>query len=134
MRTISSLSIFSAVQAVMAVTVAKTQPADSCERLLSNEVADGEKGDCRFFTVFRNNSEFRATALKIEDRVSGTSLREKGLLWLQLDDCSSQASFGQKCGSVKCNFLRHSHLNDPFQKAVMPESNSDEHAPASDLE
>jgi hypothetical protein len=61
-------------------------------------------------------------------------LREKGLLWLQLDDCSSQASFGQKCGWVKCNFLRHSHLKDPFQKAVMPESNSDEHAPASDLE
>jgi hypothetical protein len=61
-------------------------------------------------------------------------LREEGLLWLQLDDSSSQASFGQKCGSVKCNVLRLSHLNDPFQKAVMPEGNSEEHAPASDLE
>jgi len=30
--------------------------------------------------------------------------------------------------------LRLSHLNDPFQKAVMLEGNSDEHATASDLE
>jgi hypothetical protein len=30
--------------------------------------------------------------------------------------------------------LRLSHLNNPFQKAATPEGNSDEHAPASDLE
>jgi hypothetical protein len=79
------------------------------------------------------NSQFCATALKIEDRVSGTSLREEGLLWLQLDDCPPQASVGQKCGSVKYNFLQLSHLNDPSQNPVMPGDNSDEHAPASDL-
>ena len=100
----------------------KAQPTHHCERLLSNEVADGEKDDCGFFTVFRNDSEFCATALKIEDRVSGTSLREECLLWFQLNDFSSQASFSQKCGSVKCKLLRLSHLKDRFQKAVMPEA------------
>jgi hypothetical protein len=78
------------------------------------------KGDGRLFTVLRNNSLFCATALKIEDGVSGTSLREEGLLWFQLDDSSSQASFGQKRESVKCHFLRLCHLNDPFQKSITP--------------
>ena len=75
-----------------------------------------KKGDCRLLTVLRNNSLFCATALRIEDRVCGSSLREEGLLWFQLDDFSSQVSFGQKRESVKCHFLRLCHLNDPFQK------------------
>jgi hypothetical protein len=98
----------------------EAQSDHSCERLLSNEVADGKKGDGRHFTVLRNNSLFCTTALKIEDRVRGTSLREEGLLWFQFDDSSSQASSGQKRESVKCHFLGLCHLNDPFQKAIMP--------------
>jgi hypothetical protein len=108
-------------------------PTHGCERLLANEVTRGEKRDGGFFAVFRNNGQLCAAALKIEERVSETSLGEEGLLWFQLDDSSPQAGLGQKYGSVKCNFLRRKDLNDPFQKAAMPEGNSDEHATASDL-
>src|ERR1700738_1227212 len=75
------------------------QPTHGCKGLLSNEVARGEKRYCGFFSLFRNDSEFCAALLKIEDGVGGTSLGEKGPLWLQLDDPSSQASSCQKCSS-----------------------------------
>ena len=41
-----------------AVAVAMMQPTHSCERLLSNEVAYGEKSDCGFFTVFETTVSF----------------------------------------------------------------------------
>jgi len=58
------------------------QTAHGCERLLADEVASGAKRDCGLFTVLRNDSEFGAPFLKIEDGVSWTSLRKEGLLWL----------------------------------------------------
>ena len=88
-RIISVLSILSAVQAVIAVAVAKRSPTDAGDRLLSNEVACEEERDCGFFTFCRNNCEFCAALLKIENGVSWISLRKEDLLWLQLDDSSS---------------------------------------------
>src|ERR1700676_2906924 len=72
------------------------QPTHGCKGLFSNEVARGEKRYCGFFTLSRNDSEFCAALLKIEDGVGGTSLWEEGQVWFCLDDPSSQASFCQK--------------------------------------
>src|ERR1700733_8971403 len=70
----------------------QTKPTPGCERLLSNEVACGEQCDRGFLTVFRNDCDFCAPFLKIEDGVSRTSLREESPLWFQLDDSSPQSS------------------------------------------
>jgi hypothetical protein len=51
--------------------------ADACQRLLSNEVAGPEKRYCCFFAVLRNDREFCATLLKIENAVCGNPLRKK---------------------------------------------------------
>jgi DNA topoisomerase I len=45
----------------------QTQSGYRRERLLSNEVAGGEKRDCGLFAVLRNDGEFCPAALKIED-------------------------------------------------------------------
>jgi hypothetical protein len=89
------------------------QPTDACERLLSNEVAEGEQRDGGIFTPLRYDSEFYATGLKVIDGVGGASLREEGLLWLELDDPSPQAGICQKFRGVKRSFMELSHLVVP---------------------
>jgi len=61
----------------------QSKPTHASERLLSNEVASREKRDRGFFAVFRNDGDFCATFLKIENRVGGISLQKEGMLWLQ---------------------------------------------------
>ena len=56
--------------------------ADAGQGFLSDEVAVGKQGDGGFFTAGGDDGEFGAAFLKIEDRVSWTSLRKEGLLWL----------------------------------------------------
>jgi len=58
-----------------------SQTAYSRERLLADEVAGGAKRDCGFFAVCRNDSEFCAAFLEIEDGVGWISLRKEGLRW-----------------------------------------------------
>jgi hypothetical protein len=60
-------------------------------------------------------------------------LWEEGQVRLYLDDPSSQASFCQKCSSVKCSFSWLGHLNGPFPEVVVTEGNSDECATVYDL-
>ena len=69
------------------------QRAQACERLLSNEVRGGQKGDGGLLAIRRNDRQFCSASLEIEDSVSRVSLGEEGLFRLKLNDSSSEASF-----------------------------------------
>ena len=77
------------------------QRAHACERLFSNEFSGDEKRDGGLLPVMRNDGEFCAARLKIEDGVSGTSLRKEGLPGLQLDNSTSYSSRCQKGSEVE---------------------------------
>jgi hypothetical protein len=53
----------------------------------------------------RNDGEFCAARLKIEDGISRGALRKEGLLRLQLDDSSPHSSRCQEVGEVKSHAL-----------------------------
>src|ERR1700722_846068 len=65
-------------------------PTQGRQRLLSNEGARSEQRDGGLFSVWRNNCQFCADTLKIEEAVGRITLREEGLLWSQLEDSSPQ--------------------------------------------
>src|ERR1019366_4213820 len=87
------------------------QPTHARQRLFSNEFPGGEKRDGGLFAFVRNDSEFCAARLKIEDRVSRTSLRKEGLLGLQLDDTSSHSCFFKEGGEIKGHTAPLGHLS-----------------------
>jgi hypothetical protein len=61
-------------------------------------------------------------------------LREEGLLGFKWMIFRPRPAPARNAGASNAISLGLAISNDPFQKAVMPEGNSDEHAPASDLE
>src|ERR1035438_7235427 len=89
------------------------EPTRAREGLLSNEFTGGEQRDRGFLAVRRDDCEFCAARLKIEDGVSRASLRKEDLLWLQVDDFSSHSRFFQKGGEVKGHASHPGHLNGP---------------------
>lgn len=76
----------------------------SGNRLFPNKFACGDKCYRGLFAACRNDGKACATLLKIENGVSGVSLREQRLLFLELGDSSSQPSALQKSGGIKCSF------------------------------
>jgi len=56
----------------MAVAVGQSKPDRSGNRLLSNEVACGEKRDRGLLAAFRNDSEFGAALLEVENGVAAS--------------------------------------------------------------
>ena len=94
------------------------QPTHTRQRLLSNEFPGREKRDGGLFPVCRNNGEFCAARLKIEDGVSRTCLRKEGLPGLQLNDSSSHSCRCQKGSEVKGHTAPRGHLNCPSRNAV----------------
>ena len=71
------------------------------EGLLSEKIAGGEKRDCGFFAILRNNSEFGPAALKIKDGVRLIPLSEKGLPRLPLDNSSTKSGVRKKGGWIE---------------------------------
>ena len=55
----------------------RMQGAGACQRLFANEIAGGQESDGSLLAVFRDDSQLRAAALEIDDRVSGLALRKK---------------------------------------------------------
>ena len=74
-----------------------------------------------FFAGLRNDGEFCAAPLKIEDGVGWISLGKEDLLRLQLDDLASQPGIRQKGGDIKISSCWLNHLDDPFRRWSFPE-------------
>jgi hypothetical protein len=119
-RTISSRWISITLQAVMAVAVVMCSPPTVASDSSPMKSPVERSVMVASLPFFETTVSFGAAALKIKERVSEIPLREKGLLWFQLDDSSAQASFSEKCGSVECRYLELGHLHAPFQKAATP--------------
>jgi hypothetical protein len=68
---------------------------------LSNRVTCNEKGECGFFTRWRNHCQLGETLLQVEDGMGFASLRKECLTCLQLDDASSQYCTRQKISAPK---------------------------------
>src|SRR5450631_1682538 len=84
------------------------QRAQARQRLLSNELPGREKRESGFPPVLRNDGEFCASLLKIEDGVSRISLRKEGLFGLQVNQFSSHSRLFKEGGEFKGHA---SHLN-----------------------
>ena len=79
----------------------QTQPDDCREGLLSDKIACGQKSDCGFLALLRDDSDLCTAFLQIEHRVRPVSLAKKCLLWLQLDNRSAEPSLCKKGGGIE---------------------------------
>ena len=84
------------------------QTDDCRERLLSNKIAGGEKRDCGFLSVLRNDRKPRPAFLEIENRVCPIPLAKEGLLRLQSDYSSPKSGIREKCVGIewRLQFIR----------------------------
>ena len=103
-RIISSRSILSAVQAVMAVAVDKRSPGTAASDSSPTKSPAERSVMVASLPFCRNDRDLCAALLKIEDGVGGISLRKEGLLGLHLDDSSSGPCLRQKVDGVKFGF------------------------------
>ena len=79
----------------------QSQALGAGNRLLANKFTRRKQRDRCFFTSFRNDGNFCAALLKIENRVSRSSLGKKDLLCFYFDDPPTKACLCQKGGGVE---------------------------------
>jgi len=96
----------------------EARSGDGDERILSHELAGVEQGDGGFLSGSRDDRDFGAALLQIEDRIGGVSLRKKVFPGGQLDDSSPQPGAGQKRLGIKCGFFELNHDFGFFPDAI----------------
>ena len=84
------------------------QTDDCRERLLSNKIACGEKRDCGFLSVLRDDRKPCPAFLEIENRVCLIALAKECLLRLQSDYSSPKSGVREKCDRIewRVQFIR----------------------------
>ena len=113
-RIISSRVILSAVQAVIAVAEARRSPGNAASASSPTKSRSGEERDGGFLAGFRNDCEFCAALLKIEDGIRGISLRKEGLFSFNLNNSSTKSCAGQKGRRIEHKGNSKSHPGPPF--------------------
>ena len=83
----------------------KTQSRNRRQRLLPYKISRRQERYRRLFALFRNDGEFCAPSLKIEDCIRWIALGEEVILWLQFDNSPSQSSTGEKLSGRECNSI-----------------------------
>ena len=82
------------------------QSCDCRQRLLADKVAGRQQRNCGLFAILRNDCDFGAAFLKVENRVSWVTLAEKCLSGFQFDDGSAKSSVGKKGRGIELGDVR----------------------------
>jgi hypothetical protein len=94
-------------------------------RLLTDEIAWAQEGDCRFLPLFGDNGELYSTSLDIKHSIGRLALGEDRLLISHLKERPAKAGFSEKGLRIERHLLRRLHGKASFPLLVNREVSTD---------